>query len=39
MAFLNDLRKEWVQEQMQKGLYDPKAWEDMQFNTSYAPKK
>jgi len=39
MAFLNGLRKEWVQEQMQKGLYDPKAWEDMQFNTSYAPKK
>ena len=36
---MNGLRKEWVQEQMQKGLYDPKAWEDMQFNTSYAPKK
>ena len=37
MAFLNGLRKEWVQEQMQKGLYDPKAWEDMKLNTSYAP--
>jgi nitrite reductase (cytochrome c-552) len=37
MAFLNGLRMEWVQQQMQKGLYDPKAWEGMKFNTSYAP--
>jgi len=36
MAFLNTLRKEWVQQQTQKGVYDPKAWEDMKFNTSYA---
>ena len=39
MAFLNGLRKEWVQQQMKKGLYDPKAWEDMPLNTSYAPAK
>ncbi|MBW2467620.1 MAG: ammonia-forming cytochrome c nitrite reductase [Deltaproteobacteria bacterium] len=39
MAFLNSLRKEWVQQQMQKGLYDPKAWEGMKLNTSYAPAK
>jgi len=39
MAFLNTLRKEWVQHQTQKGLYDPKAWEEMKFNTSYAPAK
>ena len=37
MAFLDGLRKEWVQQQMQKGLYDPKAWEGMKFNTSYKP--
>jgi nitrite reductase (cytochrome c-552) len=39
MAFLNGLRKEWVQQQMKKGLYDPKAWEDMKLNTSYSPAK
>jgi nitrite reductase (cytochrome c-552) len=37
MAFLNGLRKEWVQQQMQKGIYDPKAWEGITLNTSYAP--
>jgi nitrite reductase (cytochrome c-552) len=37
MAFLNGLRKEWIEQQKAKGLYDPRAWEDLKFNTSYAP--
>ena len=37
MTFLNGLRKEWVEQQKAKGLYDPAAWEGMIFNTSYAP--
>ena len=37
MTFLNGLRKEWVEQQKAKGLYDPDAWEGMIFNTSYAP--
>jgi hypothetical protein len=37
MTFLNGLRKEWVEQQKAKGLYDPKAWEGMVLNTSYAP--
>ena len=38
MAFLNTLRQEeWVEQQKQKGLYAPKAWERMKLNTSYAP--
>jgi nitrite reductase (cytochrome c-552) len=37
MTFLNGLRKEWIETQMQKGLYDPKTRESMKFNTSYKP--
>jgi nitrite reductase (cytochrome c-552) len=37
MTFLDGLRKEWVEQQKQEGLYDPPAWEGMLFNTSYAP--
>ena len=37
MTFLNGLRKEWLEQQMQKGLYDPQTKEGMTFNTSYAP--
>ena len=37
MTFLNGLRKEWIEQQNQKGLYDPQAKEGMKFNTSYAP--
>jgi nitrite reductase (cytochrome c-552) len=37
MNFQNTLRKEWVQQATAKGLYDPKAWEGVKFNTSYAP--
>jgi nitrite reductase (cytochrome c-552) len=37
MTFLNGLRKEWVEQQKAKGLYDPKAWEGIKLNTSYAP--
>jgi nitrite reductase (cytochrome c-552) len=39
MTFLNGLRKEWIEQQNKKGLYDPKAWEDMVFNTSYKPSE
>jgi len=37
MTFLNGLRKEWIEEQKQKGLFDPQTQEGMKFNTSYAP--
>jgi len=36
MHFQNNLRKEWIEEGKQKGLYDPKAWEGMEFKTSYS---
>ena len=36
MHFLENLRKEWIEEGKQKGLYDPKAWEGMKFKTSYS---
>jgi len=39
MTVRNGLRQEWVKEQMQKGLYDPTAWEGMVFNTSYKPSE
>ncbi|KPK35205.1 MAG: cytochrome C nitrite reductase, partial [Nitrospira bacterium SG8_35_1] len=39
MTFLNGLRKEWIEEQKQKELYDAAAWEGMILNTSYAPVK
>lgn len=37
MVFQNTLRKEWIKQATAKGLYDPKIWEDVKFNTSYAP--
>jgi nitrite reductase (cytochrome c-552) len=37
MDFQNTLRKEWIKQATAKGLYDPKAWEGVEFNTSYAP--
>ncbi|MEH0019728.1 MAG: ammonia-forming cytochrome c nitrite reductase [Desulfobacter sp.] len=36
MKFQNGLRKEWVESGKQKGLYDPKAWENIEFKTSYS---
>jgi nitrite reductase (cytochrome c-552) len=36
MNFQNTLRKEWIKQATAKGLYDPKAWEGMKFNTSYS---
>jgi len=36
MHFQNNLRKEWIEKQKQKGLYDPKAWEGMEFKASYS---
>ena len=39
MSFLNSLRKEWVEDQKKKGLYDPPMNEGIEFNTSYAPVK
>jgi nitrite reductase (cytochrome c-552) len=36
MHFLENLRKDWIEEGKQKGLYDPKAWEGMAFKTSYS---
>jgi len=39
MTFLNGLRKEWIEQQNKKGLYDPTAWEGMVFNTSYKPSE
>ena len=32
---LNTLRKEWIEQATQKGLYDPKTREGMEFKTSY----
>ncbi len=34
-AFLNGLKKEWLEAGKAKGIYDPKAWEGMQLKTSY----
>lgn len=39
MSFLNSLRKEWVEDQKKKGLYDAPMNEGIEFNTSYAPAK
>jgi len=36
MNFLNSLRKEWLTEATQKGLYDPKTREGIEFKTSYS---
>ncbi len=36
MHFQDNLRKEWIEEAKQKGLYDSKAWEGMKFKTSYS---
>ena len=35
VGFQNNLRKEWIEKQKQKGLYDPKAWEGIELKTSY----
>ena len=34
-AFLGNLREEWIKEATEKGLYDPKTREGMEFKTSY----
>ena len=34
-SFLGDLREEWIKEATEKGLYDPKTREGMEFKTSY----
>ncbi len=36
MHFLENLRKDWIEEGKEKGLYDPKAWEGMAFKASYS---
>ena len=33
--FLNTLRKEWIEDGKKKGLYDAKAWDGMEFKSSY----
>ncbi len=36
MHFQENLRKEWIEQGKEKGLYDTKAWEGIIFKTSYS---
>nr|MDJ0811774.1 ammonia-forming cytochrome c nitrite reductase subunit c552 [Desulfobacterales bacterium] len=36
MNFQQTLRKEWEKQAKEKGIFDPKAWEGMEFKTSYS---
>ena len=36
MEYRKGLRQEWVEKAKEKGIYDPNAWEDMEFKSSYS---